>query len=161
MISCGQARASILATVRRQASEADRLWLEEHLHGCPACRTEKARWLLMERLREEPAPHLGTDARSRVLRHLTDLPPSEPSLEPRQFRLGRPLLAFAACLLVASSLWVWRGGASQPAVEVSSRATSIRARTAGVLASAGAQISYQAGAEFHVQPDRREVQLLA
>jgi TolA-binding protein len=115
----------------------------------------------MERLREEPAPHLGTDARSRVLRHLTDLPPSEPSLEPRQFRLGRPILAFAACLLVASSLWVWRGGASNPAVEVSSRATSIRARAAGVLASAGAQISYQAGAEFHVQPERREVQLLA
>jgi TolA-binding protein len=146
-----------LGTVRRQSSEADRLWLEVHLHSCPACRTEKAQWLLLERLREEPTPRLGTDARARVLRHLTDLPATEPSPEPRRFRLGRPVFAFATCLVLVASLWVWRSHTTDP----SAASTSIRAQAAGVLASAGAQIIYQAGAAFDVQPAKRAIQLLA
>jgi ferric-dicitrate binding protein FerR (iron transport regulator) len=157
MISCRQARETILGTVRRQSSEADRLWLEVHLNDCPACRTEKAQWSLLERLREEPTPRLGTDARARVLRHLTNLPPAEPSPEPPRFRLGR--FALATCLVLVSSLWVWRSTTTNPSPEVAS--TSIRAQAAGVLASAGAQINYQAGAAFDVQPAKRAIQLLA
>jgi len=161
---CRHARAAILATVRQQASEAERLCLEEHLQGCPACRAERAQWLLLERLRDEPAPHLGTEARARVLRHLTSLPRTEPAREPRRFRLGRPAWALAAAALLVTSLWVWRGskltlrssaGLNQGSTRV------VRAQAAGNLASAGAHIAYPAGAAFDMQPERREIHLLA
>jgi anti-sigma factor RsiW len=52
MTSCRQMRRAILATMHRQASEAVRLRLEQHLAVCAACRAEKSRWLLVEHLEE-------------------------------------------------------------------------------------------------------------
>lgn len=159
MSSCRQARAAILANVRLQASEAERLCLEEHLQTCSACRTEKAQWKMMECLRDDPGTRLSGDARARILRNLMAVPQTLPLREKRPVRFARPVLVLAAAgvLIAAAGIWRWPLG-SQP--RTASGPTSVRAQTAGILASAGAQIAYQAGSAFDVQPERRELRLM-
>jgi anti-sigma factor RsiW len=109
MTSCRQMRDAIVATVRRQASDADRLRLEQHLSVCAACRAEKARWLLMEQLGEQAPQRLPSDARARVLCHLTSLPEQEDAVGGKARRFLPLLLASTATVGVAFVLLAVRG----------------------------------------------------
>jgi ferric-dicitrate binding protein FerR (iron transport regulator) len=160
MSSCRQARSAILANVRQQASEAERLCLEEHLQTCLACRTEKAHWRLMEHLRDDASARLSSDARSRILRNLMAVPQVLPPREKNPVRFARPALALAAAGLLVAGLGIWQGWPSGSGPRTAWVPTSVRAQAAGVLASAGAQIAYQAGSAFDVQPERRELRLM-
>jgi TolA-binding protein len=57
-------------------------------------------------------------------------------------------------------LGIWHGWPSATSSRVAQVPTSVRAQTAGTLATAGAQIVYQAGTSFDVQPERRELRLM-
>jgi ferric-dicitrate binding protein FerR (iron transport regulator) len=159
MSSCRQARAAILANVRQQASEAERLCLEEHLQICSTCRTEKAQWKMMECLRDDPGARLSGDARARILRNLMAVPQTLPLRPKRPVRFAHPVLALAAAgvLIAALGIWRWPSGSG---TGTASGPTSVRAQAAGVLASAGAHIAYRAGSAFDVQPERRELRLM-
>jgi ferric-dicitrate binding protein FerR (iron transport regulator) len=160
MTSCRQARAAIMANVRQQASEAERLCLEEHLQVCPTCRTEKAQWRMMECLRDDAGARLSSDARSRILRTLMAVPQQAPTREKRPLSMARPRLAFAVAGVLVVALGLWRGWPSATSPRGAQAPTSVRAQTAGTLATAGAQIVYQAGTSFDVQPERRELRLM-
>lgn len=116
MSSCRQARAAILANVRQQASEAERLCLEEHLQTCSACRTEKAQWRMMECLRDDPGARLSSDARSRILRNLMAVPQTLPLRAKRPVHFARPVLALAAAgvLIAAVGIWRWQDAEAPP-----------------------------------------------
>ena len=112
MTSCSQARDAIIAVFRQQASEAARLRLEIHLGVCQSCRAEKARWHLLEQLRDEVPQRLGAEARNRVLQHITSHRPA--SLETREHlvqttrRFLTPFLlttTAVAVLVLAVHLW--------------------------------------------------------
>jgi len=75
-MSCRHARNIIVASVPRQATEAESLLLEQHLATCAACRSEKARWRLLEQVRDQAPQRLGADARARVLDNLLTMLPS-------------------------------------------------------------------------------------
>jgi ferric-dicitrate binding protein FerR (iron transport regulator) len=158
MSSCRHAHAAIMASVRQQASEAERLCLEEHLQICPDCRIESVQWKMMESLRDDPGARLSSEARSRILRHLMAVPQPLPTREKRPLHWARPALALAAgVLIVALGIWRWP---SDSGIRTAQGPTSVRAQTAGVLAMAGAKIEYQAGTSFDVQPERRELHLM-
>ncbi len=176
MTSCRRMRAAIIAVVRRQASEAERLCLEKHLTTCRSCRAEKARWLLMERLEQPDPPRLSQDARARILCHVTDLPEPEVVEERKARRLmpalagGTLAVALAVALLVvlpggrrSAARLAGHGGndRAQPASPAMERTIAIRAKTAGTLDAGRAHILYEAGADLCVQPGGREVELFA
>ncbi len=173
MTSCRRMRAAIIAVVRRQATEAERLCLEKHLTTCRSCRAEKARWLLMERLEQPDPPRLSQDARARILCHLTDLPEPEVVNE-RKARHLLPALAGALAVATAVALLVVLPGGQRSAVEragrgdnallaspAMGRAIAIQAKTAGTIDAGRAHILYGPGAALRVQPGAREVELFA
>jgi ferric-dicitrate binding protein FerR (iron transport regulator)/TolA-binding protein len=176
MTSCRRMRAAIIAVVRRQATEAERLCLEKHLTTCRSCRADKARWLLIERLEQPDPPRLSQDARARILGHLTDLPDPEVVVERKARRLLPALTGGTLAVAIAVALLVvlpgdHRGAVeraasggdheSQPASPAPGRAIAIQAKTAGTLDAGRAHIQYEAGAALRVQPGGREVELFA
>jgi len=178
MTACRRMRNAIVAVVRRQASEADRLRLEQHLTVCGACRAEKARWLLLEHLQEQEPQCLSSDARARILGHLTNLPEPDVVEVGRARRLFPLLWGTGAAAAVAIALLVFLPGLRDGAMgragsdrtdgirpsETSvseDRAITIRAHSAGAIDSGGAHIVYGALATFRVQPGGRQVDLLA
>ena len=175
MRSCGRMRGIIIAVVRQEASEADRLCLEKHLTSCRSCRAERAQWLLMEHL-EPPVPQrLSEDAGTRILRHLTNLPEPE-TVDVRVARhwvpiLGGGALAVAATAVLLAVLPARAPRADHPAAgghanlaqqsfAATRRPTSVRAEVAGRIDAGRAHIAYAAGAEFRVLPGDREIELL-
>ncbi|HEX7508018.1 MAG TPA: FecR family protein, partial [Polyangia bacterium] len=111
MRACSQARDAIIAVFRQQATEAESLRLEIHLGACQSCRNEKARWRLLEQLRDEVPQRLTTDARNRVLQHITLSGPA--NVEAREQRTRRFLTPFlltttaiaAVAVVVAARAW--------------------------------------------------------
>jgi hypothetical protein len=118
--SCRQARDAIIAVVRQQATEAESLHLEVHLGLCASCRSEQARWHLMEQLRDQPPLRLGEAARGRVLGNVMTFSPA--GIETRERgrrRLAIPfLLTTTAVVAVAWVLAVhgWKNSAAEPSL---------------------------------------------
>ena len=183
MSSCRQARAAIIAVVRQQATEAESLRLDVHLGLCASCRSEKARWHLMEQLRGQPPQRLGEAARGRVLGNiLMRSPVGVETRERGRRRFTQPFLlattAVAAVALVLAvrgwkhstakpSLAVERQGAAVPAAIRPALAVmdqtdqTIQAQAAGTLETPGARIAYRAGASFRMLEHGRRVELYA
>jgi TolA-binding protein len=181
--SCRQARDAIIAVVRQQATEAETLRLDMHLGLCAGCRSEKARWHLMEQLRDQAPQRLGEAARGRVLGNIMMCSPA--GVETRatsRRRLANPFLlttmAVATVALVlavrgwkpsatAPSLAMDRHGvavpaATQPALAVMDQTDqTIRARAAGTLETSGARIAYRAGSSFRMLEHGRRIELYA
>jgi hypothetical protein len=167
-------RRVIIATMHRQASEAVRLRLEQHLAVCAGCRAEKSRWLLVEHLEEQAPRYLSSAVRERILDHLTALP------EAPMVRVGKaprrlPLLwgagavaAVALALLVVlprhrdDGRTLETGAVSgTQGLAPEERAVTVRAQTAGTIDSGGAHIVYGAQADFRLRPGERQVELFA
>jgi ferric-dicitrate binding protein FerR (iron transport regulator) len=176
MTACRRMRDAIVAVVRGQASEADRLRLELHLGECGSCRAEKARWLLVAHLQEQEPQRLSPDARARVLRHLTNLPEPEVVGIEKARRLLPLFYGAAATVAIAVALLVVLRSRHDPALGRAGmphdnrpqqtsvpgeRAIAVRAQTAGAIDSGGAHIIYGAHAEFRVLPGGRQVELYA
>jgi len=173
--SCRQARDAIVAVFRQEATEAERLRLEVHLGLCASCRSEKARWHLMEPLRDQLPPRLGEAARGRVLGNILMCSPSDiETREGGQRRFAIPfLLATTALAAVVLVLAVHRHPARatiQPALvqdqtenqrEDPLKDRTIRAQSPGTLETPGARIIYRAGASFRMLAHGRRIELLA
>jgi anti-sigma factor RsiW len=86
-----------------EAGAQERRRIEAHLAVCPACRAELLSLrALSKRLAAATGPALATEALGALHARL-DLQFSRPLL-----RTARTLLALAACLLVACTLWAWQ-----------------------------------------------------
>ena len=114
MKSCGRARDVILLMLRQQATEAQRLFLDEHLAACAACREERASIGLLERLRDAPPSGLSSDARSRVLGQLLDTRPDVGRERTAERWRGPLWFALAAVPVVVIAIFVWRAMPAQP-----------------------------------------------
>jgi len=183
--SCSQARNAIIAVFRQQATEAESLRLEIHLGVCQSCRDEKARWHLLEQLRDEAPQRLSADARNRVLQHITlRSPVGVEAREPKPRRFSTPfLLTTAAVAAVGLVLAVraWRNpngeavalasnaGAAPTSIQAETiedrqdrqdRASGmIRAQEPGTLETPGARIAYRSGTSFRMLAQSRQVEL--
>jgi ferric-dicitrate binding protein FerR (iron transport regulator) len=176
MSSCRRMRDAIVEVVRRQATEADRLRLEQHLATCRSCGAEKAQWLLMEHLDATNPQRLSPDARTRILGRLTDLPELDVSDVRRAPRWspalmgGTLVVAAAAALLLllpgrhradGSVAAVARDLGPQPVLTGKARPETIHAQTAGTLEAGRAHIIYAAGTALDVLPGDSALELLA
>jgi Putative zinc-finger/FecR protein len=171
--SCRKARAAILAVVRQQVTEAERLLLDEHLAMCASCRSEKARWRLMERLRDEEPAHLGTDARQRVLQSISTRGIAESDArEPRCFRYLTPFALAGVAVTAALLVFAVRVSRNPPDQAVADRhaessqapvveAQTIRAQAPGSLTMPGARIAYIAGSTLRILAGGRRVEIYA
>ncbi len=175
MTSCRQACDGMMSVFRQQATEAESLRLEEHLAVCASCRSEKARWLLMEQLRGEAPQRLSEDARSRVLQKIITRGPAKGEVrELGTRRLSRPLLIATAGLAMIAIVFAARGSRNPtiapppslgrvaravPATRVEAR--TIRAHAPGTLEIPGAHIAYRAGTSFRILEHARRVELYA
>ena len=73
-----------------------------HLDGCPDCQAQVAAYgLLMEGLRQQPAPVFGFDVSAMVMRRLAESPAAERKAD--RF----PRLATAALILVVTAVPAW------------------------------------------------------
>ncbi len=177
MRSCPRVRATIIAVVRGDASEADRLCLDQHLTSCPSCASERARWLLMARLHQPAHPGLSAEARARILHRLTQLPQPEAlgaQRGPGRARLTLPRLVGAGALgLVAAVALVLVGhhgarpgrerpGAADQGKPAPARRLPLALRDArpGALEAGRAHITYSAGSELRILPGECEVELV-
>jgi len=178
--ACFRIRAILAAMVGNHAGEADRLRVEEHLATCESCRQEKARWLLVETLRDQPPVPLSTAARERVLSAIIAAPKGRPSDLPVRrvsFRLGFAAAAVACAMVLGMGLWALKPNLTKvaekqpslvptpapertPATVPTVAKETIVAENPGALAYGGARIRYQAGTSFRVLPRMREVELV-
>ena len=178
--ACFRIRSILAAMVGNHASEADRLRVEEHLATCESCRREKARWLLMETLREQPSAQLSTAARDRVLSAIIAAPKGRVSELPTRrvsLRLGFAVAAVTCAMALGIGLWAVKPdlakvAGKQPTVipapappgDLDPTPTVAKevivAEKPGELAYGGAQIRYQAGTSFRVLPRLRQVELV-
>ena len=171
MKSCGRARDVILLMLRQQATEAQRLFLDEHLAACAACREERASIGLLERLRDAPPSGLSSDARSRVLGQLLDTRPDVGRERTAERWRGPLWFALAAVPVVVIAIFVWRAMPAQPQApqaQVAKPSPSLpqapavqRMSTTGETQLKGARFAYAANSAFRVHPDHRGVDLVA
>jgi ferric-dicitrate binding protein FerR (iron transport regulator) len=187
MMSCRQARSILVASVGRQATEAESLLLEQHLATCASCRSEKARWRLLEQVRDQAPQRLSTDARGRVLDNLMTMLPGDQAglarfatFNRRARRFWAPILltTASAVSLVAIVAALKREDralvVSSPPVPVHASSNEnrrenlvdhqadpfvIHARAAGAMETPGARIAYRAGSAFRLAAQGREVDL--
>lgn len=191
MSDCRQTTAAILRVIRRDASEGDRLFIEQHLVSCQRCREERAQGVLLEQLRDQPTPRLGSEARARMLSHLqkvgAGVRPRRDSLRGGRIPTPRRALAVAVVAVigvVGAGLGIgqrsWFGAKQPPGAAGVARGTRgtidrradadhgalvlIQAESAGEhLGLDGVRIAYQRGTSLRV-PQRRDgrlVELLA
>ena len=189
MSSCRQARDAIIAVVRQQATEAESLRLEVHLGLCASCRSEQARWHLMEQLRDPPPLRLGEAARGRVLGNIVMFSPAGARTRERsRLRLAIPFLLTTTAVVAVA--WVlaargWKNSAAAPSlaehrntepaairpvlVQAQTQAKTIdqiidqtiRAQGPGTLEAPGARIAYRAGTSFRMLARGRRIELFA
>lgn len=188
MMSCRQARNVIVASVGRQATEAEGLLLEQHLASCASCRSEKGRWQLLERVREQAPQRLNADARGRVLDNLMTMLPGDEVVLARFATFNRGIRRFWAPILLATvgavslialvaapgrehrqlavahlpvsaSANPSQPGGSEDPVDHQADPLVIHARTAGTMQTSGASIAYRAGSAFRLAERGREVDL--
>jgi hypothetical protein len=173
-------RGTIIAVVRGDATEADRLCLDQHLTTCCSCSSERARWLLMARLDQPARQGLSPEARARIVQHLTSIPEPEllggrvgqrplPMLSAPILWGGGAVALLVAVVLLAAS-YHRAAPASQhltvaakremPAPELR-RPMVLRDSRPGLLEVGRAHIAYVAGTELRVRPGEREVELVA
>jgi len=174
--TCFRIRSILTEMVGNHASEADRLRVEEHLATCEPCRQEKARWLLLETLRDQPVQGLSSAARDRVLSAVLAAPrgPVERPVRRVSPRVGVAVAAVACAAVVGIGLWVKTrpdrvverapiGSPTLPKATLPKPGPGqdlIVAENPGSMAYGGARIRYLAGASFRIEPQRRHVELL-
>lgn len=178
---CQESRKVIMAVARGDATDAERLRLDEHLNTCADCQKERAHWLLLQRLKEVPEPHLSEEAQRQLLARLTALASMTPSTaSPAPALRYRPraavLMTFAAVAAVLMLLW-WRTDSQllqpklpppqAPAVIAQSVAIpkdSLPTLLTGISSDSvqikGASLFYQAGTQLRVHERERRVELL-
>ena len=182
MSSCRQARDAIIAVVRQQATEAESLRLEVHLGLCASCRSEKARWHLIEQLRDQPPQRLGEAARGRVLGNILRCSPAGVETRERnRRRFANPFLLTTTAVAAVALVLAVRGfkhsttqasqagdgngavvpAAIQPALAQDQTDQTIQAQAAGTLETPGARIAYRAGSSFRMLEHGRRVELYA
>ena len=177
-MKCRESRMAILAAARGQATDAERLRLDEHLDTCASCRRERAQWLLMERLSQVPAPHLGNDAQRQMIQRLTmtAIESSERIAEPAPMPQRRPwALGLVAAAVLALLLWRLERRADPPMVAHAPSVSSsveqkalpkaaatqvIQGRHDGTMELIGAKILYKANTVLRLHDSGRQVDLL-
>lgn len=107
-MTCGEARRIILAVVRRQATDAERLRLDEHLAGCAACLQERGQAALLERLRDQPAPRVSASTRARILELAAG--GAQADGETADSKVRGPLWRLLPALAMAAALALFLGG---------------------------------------------------
>jgi anti-sigma factor RsiW len=111
MRNCEDISEGLIAYLDDRTNPAERRDVEDHLAGCPACRTRaeefRALWKVME---EVPAvePSFGFDARVR------QRVAAEPSRSWFGWFAPQARFAFSAALLVALTVWVAKLPSSHP-----------------------------------------------
>src|SRR6185295_8297417 len=133
----------MLEVARQAASDAVRLEVESHLERCRACDAERARWRLIEMVKDQDPPRLGHGAERRIV--------DEMVAESRRVSLavhvparrrGRWLpLSLSAAALAAAALLAVRLVA--PDAPVVAEGEIVDASTSGAVAFGGARVSYQ------------------
>ena len=147
MSSCRQARDAIIAVFRQQATEAESLHLELHLGVCQSCRAERAHWRLLEQLRDEAPQRLSTEARERVLQHITlRVPPKVEALEQKTRRFLPPfLLTATAVAVLVLAVRVWKKPTGAP-IALSRNAGAVPTASQAAASLAGRQDREERGA---------------
>jgi hypothetical protein len=152
----------LLELARGTASEAVRLEVESHLEDCAACRVERARWGLLEMLKEQPAPTLSPAAQRRVVARLLETDASAAARDRRAVR-SRGTRLVAACGAVAVSAVVLgaaiytRGRLDQDGARIQTvtEPRQLEAQAPGTVAFGGARVAYREGTKMSVNPARR------
>jgi anti-sigma factor RsiW len=86
--------------------------IEKHLTSCPACTAELAELRKMSQwFAQEPEPHLSQMSLYRLHQQ------TQRAMEVGMVRLARAISAVAACILVASSMWLVRTNEAPAPVE--------------------------------------------
>lgn len=110
---CRRFERLMIAAAAGQASDAERLALEEHLAECESCRALHASDAPLRRLKDWEPPRLNDAARQRVRAAFEAAAGQQPPVEPRRPRVTRIALAVAAAASLAIGLGVgfgaWRG----------------------------------------------------
>ena len=160
MISCRAARRQMLEATRQAATDALRLEVESHLEECDACEAERARWRLLDVLKDQPAPRLGHASERRVLAGMLaeSRGATAGAVAPlqRRARWVPATLVAAGLVLVAPFLTGRLGGLGfgPPAV---AEGESVDAKAPGSVTFGGATVVYQAGTQMTLHPSGRTV----
>lgn len=178
---CQESRKVIMAVARRNATDADRLLLDEHLNTCTACRKEQAHWLLLQRLKEVPEPHLSEEAQRQILARITALarmnPPKQSPAPALSHRPRAAVLTLFTAVAAVLMLLRWRSDSQPPQPKLSqTQAPPVIAQSvdipkdvpptllAGIPSASvqlkGASLFYQAGTQLRVHESERWVELL-
>jgi len=154
MISCREARRTMVDALRPDADEATRLQLELHLDGCPACQKERERWALVGALRDyAPAP-LGAAADRRIVGKLVaSRTATEPAPRAPRRWAWVAVPAVAAAALIVTSIWS-RSTHREPA-----EGARLEAQREGRFTFAGALVRYLPGTALEFHPGRRTLGL--
>jgi len=90
-----------------EVSEAERVSLEAHLQGCPACAAERNRLRrLSDLLSAAPRPEMSADALARLHRAADDVAMADLG------RMAKALMAVAASILLVCAVWLWQSRAA-------------------------------------------------
>jgi len=114
-----------------EISEAERVSLEAHLEGCPACAAERNRLRrLSDLLSAAPRPEMPADALGRLHRAADDVAMADLG------RMAKTLMAVAASILLVCAVWIWRSrAATEPTEPIPAWETAATAQE-GTLATA-------------------------
>ncbi len=107
---CRRFERLMIAAAAGQASDAERLALEEHLAECESCRALHASDAPLRRLKDWEPPRLNDAARQRVRAAFEAAAGQQPPVEPRRPRVARIALAVAAAASLAIGIGVGFGG---------------------------------------------------
>ena len=95
-----------------EVSEAERVSLEAHLEGCPACAAERNRLRrLSDLLSAAPRPEMSAEALARLHRAADDVAMADLG------RMAKTLMAVAASILLVCAVWLWRSHAGTESTE--------------------------------------------
>jgi len=95
-----------------EVSETERVALEAHLQGCPACAAELNRLRRLSHvLATAPRPEMPAKALARLHRAADDMAMADLG------RMAKTLMAIAASILLVCALWLWRSRAAGEATE--------------------------------------------
>jgi anti-sigma factor RsiW len=131
----------------------ERRRIEAHLASCPVCRQELAGLrALSERLASATGPKLARDVIGRIQGRI------EGELNRSLLRTARTLLALAACLFLAFTVWAWQVGpvAARPAAAWETVAVSPQAEPA--VASDNPQLATATWIVQDLRPGGRDAQ---